>query len=331
MTKAPRHKKGWIIYRKASPYFFSIEKVFDTLLPHLDLNKKELPFESKGLINRIKNILSLVKEKQRLLHVTGHDHYLLWFPFKKAILTIHDVESLKRKTGWRKWLFKKLWFDIPIRNARAVTTISQFSKRELLELNYHHTPITVIPNPLSSRLGFSPKPKISEKPKILHLGTKKNKNLERLIESLNGIACELNIVGMRNEEIDERIQAHSIDCRFHSQLTDQELNELYTQSDIVAFVSTYEGFGLPIIEAQAMGRVVLTSNLASMPEVAGDGAYFVDPFSVKDIRKGILELISNAELRTELIDKGRENVNRFDPEKIAAQYQELYNKLSNET
>ena len=102
-------------------------------------------------------------------------------------------------------------------------------------------------------------------------------------------------------------------------------------ADILAFVSTYEGFGLPIIEAQAIGRVVITSNLASMPEVAGKGALFVNPFSVEEIREGIVSLIENEHDRATLIKRGLENVKRFDKEKIANQYQEIYDEFLSKT
>ena len=99
---------------------------------------------------------------------------------------------------------------------------------------------------------------------------------------------------------------------------------------MLSFVSTYEGFGLPIIEAQACGRVVLTSNIASMPEIAKDGALLVTPMDVNDIKNGFNQLINNSKLRDELISKGLENVKRFEPKKIANQYKNLYNSIINE-
>ena len=102
---------------------------------------------------------------------------------------------------------------------------------------------------------------------------------------------------------------------------------MYQSSNLVTSVSTYEGFGLPILEANAVGRPVITSNIASMPEVGGEAVYYVDPHNVDDIRKGILELIQNADLRDCLIKKGLENIKRFKPEVIAAQYCELYENI----
>src|SRR5690554_6704868 len=143
-----------LVFRKPATAFHSIENVFNALLPFLKVEKVELPYESSGLKKRLKNILFLRKHKNDLIHISGHDHYLLWVPFKNAILTIHDVEALKRKKGFKKWLFKKLWFDWPIKNAKVLTTISEFSKKEILSLGNYQTPIQVIYNPLTLPLEY---------------------------------------------------------------------------------------------------------------------------------------------------------------------------------
>ncbi|MEX0597077.1 MAG: glycosyltransferase family 1 protein [Candidatus Paceibacterota bacterium] len=314
-----------LIKRKKNPKFNSIENVLGVLIPFLNIEEVlELPFLSKGVLNRIKNIMFLRRHNARLIHISGHDHYLLWYPFQKAILTIHDIEALKRKRGLKRWLFQKLWFDWPIRNAKVVTTISEFSKKEIQSINNYKTPIQVIYNPLTLPLIYTPKTFNTAKPRILHIGTKENKNLSRLIQALKGINCELIIIGKATESIKADLKTSEIDYTIKSNLSNEEMITEYKVSDFLAFVSTYEGFGLPILAAQAVGLPVLTSNVASMPEVAGEGALLVDPFSVKDIRKGILRLIEEGELRKILIQKGLVNINRFDVKIIAKQYNQLY-------
>jgi glycosyltransferase involved in cell wall biosynthesis len=101
----------------------------------------------------------------------------------------------------------------------------------------------------------------------------------------------------------------------------------YEEADIVSFCSTYEGFGLPIIEAQAMYTPVLTSDLDPMKEVSGGAAYLADPFDVESIRKGLLTIVNDDQFREEIVERGRENIQRFLPNKIAAEYERLYDEI----
>ena len=111
-------------------------------------------------------------------------------------------------------------------------------------------------------------------------------------------------------------------------LTDEELVQAYRSCDMVVFASLYEGFGLPILEAQAMGRPVITSNFGAMREAAGDGALLVDPYSVEAIREAVLRIKREPALREDLIAKGRENAERFRAEAVAARYAELYRNVA---
>lgn len=103
--------------------------------------------------------------------------------------------------------------------------------------------------------------------------------------------------------------------------------DMYIEADVMLFPSTYEGFGLPIIEAQATGRVVITSQLEPMLSVAGNAACFVDPYSVDSIRSGIQKIIESESYRNELIQKGFRNIERFQLEKVKKQYSDLYKQL----
>ena len=166
-------------------------------------------------------------------------------------------------------------------------------------------------------------------PRILQVGAAHNKNIPRLVEALEGIPCILEIIGKKQDQYESMLQARKIQYEYTSGLSDEEMVRRYEEADIIALASTYEGFGMPILEGQTVGRPVITSNVFSMPEVAGDAACIVDPFDVRSIRQGILKIINDQEYRNSLIEKGFENVKRFQAETIALQYFELYKYVAN--
>ena len=101
----------------------------------------------------------------------------------------------------------------------------------------------------------------------------------------------------------------------------------YVSSDILLFCSTYEGFGLPILEAQSVGRVVITSRIEPMAQITGDGGYLVDPLNYLSIREGILNVINNSSLRNNLINNGFENIKKYSASDITRRYLRLYKDI----
>ncbi len=120
---------------------------------------------------------------------------------------------------------------------------------------------------------------------------------------------------------------HQINYENKVGISDEQMLQEYIDCDIVSFPSIFEGFGMPIIEGQAIGRPVVTSRLEPMMEIAGDGASFVDPYDVGSIRQGFLELINNKSYREDIVEKGIKNVEQYGVKKITEQYCEVYSTL----
>ena len=166
-------------------------------------------------------------------------------------------------------------------------------------------------------------------PTVLQIGTRHNKNLERVFEALAGLDIQLHIVGRLEPHQVDLLKAHKITFRNSWNLSKEDLLEAYRSSDLVSFVSTSEGFGMPILEAQWIERPVLTSSVSSMPEVAGDGALLVDPFSIESIRNGFKRLLSDSTLRCNLIEHGRNNRQRYTLKQVSSQYLQIYDEIIN--
>lgn len=319
------------VERKKSAAAVSIEKVFLQIAKSLSGEKFAAAFQQlqhpNDLFGTIKNLLTFKKNEADIYHVTGHVHYIaLILPVNKTVLTVHDVGILRIRNGLRRYILKKLLFDLPIKRLKYITAVSEATKKEIIRhTNCPEGKIRVIENPLQGHFYAAEKKDFnSRQPTVLQIGTTANKNLANLIEALHGIKCRLVIVGGLEDRIVDLLKENSINYENKAELSDQAIRKEYEKADIITFCSTFEGFGLPIIEAQAMRKPVITSNLSPMKEVAGGGATLADPNDIESIRNSILQIINNPEQRDELILKGIENVKKYRSENIAAQYENLY-------
>jgi glycosyltransferase involved in cell wall biosynthesis len=321
------------VFRKGSPTFFSIEKLFDALYAHLEksgasLRRLELPHISTGIVSVLRNVWFVARRrKTKILHITGDVHYAtLLCPFSKTIITIHDCVVLQRGAGFKRLVLWVLWFGLPVRLASAIVVISEQTKRELLKtVAIPEKKITVIPNFVDPAFAFSERPFAIGQPRILHVGTTPNKNLRRVVAGLHRVPCVLVIVGQLPQEILEDLAESGVCYENFVGIDHSAMAGLYRDADIISFPSTYEGFGMPILEGQAVGRPVLSSDLEPMRSVCGEGgALLVNPQSVEAIRQGFLALIGDGLLRARLIAAGKENCRRFTLEAVASSYLALY-------
>ena len=312
---------------------FSIERLFADVrrgLPeNIDAKVAVCRFASRGILRRVYNVIEAAFRQGDVNHITGDVHFLAFLLRKRrTLLTIHDLVSVHRLRGLRRAVFFFFWYWLPVRRVALISVISESTKEDLLQhVNVDPGKVRVIHCPVSDDFEPGPKEFNAAKPIILQIGTGSNKNLERVAEALRAMPCHLRIVGKVSDEQVTTLQQSGIDYSCVSNISDEEIVQEYCQCDMLAFVSTYEGFGLPIVEAQATGRPVITSTVCSMPEVAGTAACLVDPFDVSSIREGILKIINDSAFRDRLIQQGFENVERFRPETIARQYVEFYREM----
>ena len=283
-----------------------------------------------GVTGIVRNLLSFKPSDADIFHVTGDVNYLaLKLPPEKTVLTIHDLSILHYRTGLRRWILKKLLFELPAHRSKYLTVISKATRDELVkQTRCRPEKIRVIGNPLDERMRGGEKPPFnSARPNILQVGTLPYKNVPNLIRAIEGLECTLTLVGEADEETSRLLQETDVSYRNAKTLDGDAMREAYRSADIVTFCSVFEGFGLPIIEAQAMGTPVVTSNAEPMKSVAGDGAILVDPRNPSEIREAIESIIHDARLRDELVERGLENVKRFDPATISKSYAELYEEI----
>jgi glycosyltransferase involved in cell wall biosynthesis len=322
--------------RKPRPGFnFSIESIFKDIRCRL---KERVEFSVKtsrrlndGYFSKFRNIIeaALRQEKYAIAHITGEVHFLnLLMSKKNVLLTIHDCRFMQRKKGIEKKMMGWLYLKAPLKKSAYITTVSEATKQEVIKYTgCDPQKIKVIP--VSANEIFKPacKPFNKECPVILQVGAAENKNISRLAEALSGIPCKLIIIGTPKEYELKKLQEAGIDHTIKCDLSIEELYEEYVHCDIVSFVSTFEGFGMPIPEANFVERAVITSNISSMPEVAGNAACLVDPYNVESIRLGFKKVITDDAYRGRLIINGRENRKRFNARVIADAYYDVYKEL----
>ncbi len=254
---------------------------------------------------------------------------------KKSVTTIHDVGFL-RFPEERKPLSSAYLALTSRRAAHRVTrivTVSEFSKREIVEL------CGVDPEKiLVTHLGYDAEKYLPATvptggaPYILCIGRReRRKNLIALVRAYEMLSEKLGTEtpylvlqgppGHHAAEIDHAIAASSAQARIRVSdwLPETEKVRLLQGALCLVQPSLYEGFGLPVIEAQACGIPVVSSRAGSLPEVAGDAALFIDPSRPEDIADALTRIISDSSLRAALVAAGAGNCRRFSWEKTISQ------------
>ncbi len=320
-------------YRAPRKTGVSIEGIFKSVKESLKDKIDIKEYYCENGLSRVKNAIKAGKSANDINHITGDVNYLaIAFRGKKNIITMHDFghyENLKNSSWIRYINFKIFWFVLPLRNTDIVTVVSEFTHDKLIEyLGFPPERIRIIHDPVKPVFRFSKKEQLHSVPRILQIGTGPHKNLKGLIEAVNGLNVHLDIVGYPDAQDTAQLKAYNIQHTVYNNLSDEQIWERYVACDILFFASFHEGFGMPIIEAQSVGRPVITSNRGAMKEVAKESALLVNPAHPHEIRLAIDQLLSNQELYQQLVEKGLQNVIPYRIDIIAEQYYKVYEELS---
>ena len=294
---------------------------------------------------------ALARARVNLFHAP---HYVV-SPLTRCpyVVTIHDCIHLRFPQYLPKrgaHFYAQTMMNMSARRACRVLTVSEASKQDILHyLGVPASKVEVIYNALDERLASPPTEeeitRVRERflltaPFILYTGNiKPHKNIDRLIEAYSLLRSrgfehvKLLIIG---DEISKypnlrrlvhRFQLHQ-HVRFLGFVSDATLAVLYRLAAVFVFPSLYEGFGLPPLEAMALGAPVITSNVSSLPEVVGDAAVLIDPTDAGALADAMARVLGDDALRAELIRRGHERVRAFSWTRSVARVREVYHELA---
>lgn len=306
----------------------------------LSMHHAKNPFLQKSSTKKITSWLyqqaflenELVRQSIDVLYYP-YNHEALFSTRKiPQVITVHDLIPLKWQDDFK--ITSNLWkyVYIPtIRNAKAVITVSENTKQDILHFcNISADKVFVVSN------GFSAFNDISDsgssyidKPYILYVSSTHYpyKNLLKLFEAYHAIHLnfqhKLVVIGKSVPRFTPQIKSKIAELGLAKRilllenLSNHELTRIYKGADLFVYPSIYEGFGIPPLEAMFHGIPVVASKAASMPEVCGKAALYIQPDSVDSIADGIIKGITDSELRQNLQLAGRERVKKFSWEQTA--------------
>jgi glycosyltransferase involved in cell wall biosynthesis len=294
--------------------------------------------------------LALAREGVTLFHAP---HYVLPPLVRcKAVVTIHDCIHLmfpQYLPNRFAYTYARASISLAARRATRIMTVSESSKRDILRfVDTEPDKIDVIYNAYDDRFAIDPREedvvRVRERYQlesefVLYAGNvKPHKNLERLIEAFHLVRnrgldhLKLVLIGdeiSRYTALRRAVHRHQLHkyVRFLGYLPEMTLAVMYRLAGVFVFPSLYEGFGLPPLEAMASGTPVVTSNVSSLPEVAGDAAILVDPYDPRAIADGIYRVLTDEHLRRDLRRKGVARAGMFSWEQSVRRVRAIYDEV----
>lgn len=267
----------------------------------------------------------LVVRRHRSVYSPGFNAPLLGL--NRYVLTVHDLNHIDIPG---QSLPKRMYYQVILKRAcqRAakVLTVSEFSRRRIIDwAGVAESKVVNVGNGVGQAfVAEGPAYRPGYRYFLSVSNRKAHKNEERMLRGFAGAdidhSTRLLMTGESSRALVLLIEHLGLSGRveFIGRLSDADLAARYRGAVGLLFVSLYEGFGLPIVEAMSCGTPVITSNVTAMPEVAGDAALLVNPLSVADISSAISDLVAdNAAVGTQLIQRGLARANAFNWEQVA--------------
>lgn len=270
-------------------------------------------------------------------------------------LALYHMPEVYKKSRVLLWKFQ---YSIPFKQARHFLAVSEFTKQDMADtLHIPKDKIYVVYNSCSDAIRRLDAADIVDKeilecvrakyklPEnyVLFIGNNNpRKNLHRIIRAFDLIKdgdmtdgeIKLVIAGEQGWKFDKDDALadikHKDDISFIGFVPDEDMSALYTMASLFAFPTLYEGFGIPVIEAQRCGVPVLTSNVTALPEVGGEGACYADPYDINDIAACMSRILRDDSYRVELVEKGYSNCERFSWQKSAERLDEIIDLIEKE-
>lgn len=328
------------------PRTLQLQVYREEMSPEQNVNTfRRLRWENWTLPNLIR------RDKADVLHVPGFAPGVV--RSCRLVVTVHDIAGMlfNNQIGRASAFYWGKWLPFVITRADSIIADSQYTKKDLMEhLKIKDSMIRVVyPSGHEAFSALITAEKISAVKQtlgingryFLFVGTlEPRKNLDRILAAFkifserNSNECQLVLAGSKDfghgkytAILAQKHAMKSGSIIATGFLDHESLNALYCGAQALLFPSLYEGFGIPILEAMASGCPVLTSNLTSTPEVAGDAAILVDPYSVEAIAQGITDLATQDSLRQELRRKGFEQIKTFSWKKAAQETIEVYKNM----
>ena len=296
--------------------------------------------------------LALAREGVTLFHAP---HYVLPpLVHCRSVVTIHDCIHLMFPQYLPNRIalaYARTSMAMAARRATRVMTVSESSKKDIIRFfGTDPSKIDVIYNAYDERFGVEPHEdavaRVRERyqlqdPFVLYAGNvKPHKNLERLIEAFHIVRdrgldhLKLVMIGddiSKYASLRRAVHRHQLHkyVRFLGYVPEETLAAMYRLAGVFVFPSLYEGFGLPPLEAMVSGTPVVTSNVSSLPEVAGDAAVLVDPYDPEAIADGIHRVLTDDQLRRDLRRKGLARARQFSWEASVHRIREIYGEVAN--